>query len=250
MEAILLSAFVLGLAGTAHCLGMCGPIALALPLDRSSKMNMLIGVLQYNFGRILVYAAFGALIGSIGMSFQLLGILQLLSVLSGIVIIVYAWQKYGLKKQASFNFTPKFVQTFLSKSMGKLLASTNPFKLLLLGGLNGLLPCGMVYTALVGSMIMGHPVQGATYMILFGLGTLPGLVLVAFSAQFVRSEFKLKLQKVVPYFLTIIGLLLILRGMNLDIPYLSPKLNLNPTTGQLETNCHQDATACPSPMQH
>lgn len=250
MDPLLASAFVLGIAGTAHCIGMCGPISMALPLNRSNALSMWIGILQYNLGRIMTYAALGAVVGVLGISIELIGWLQGLSVLSGILIIAFAWRKYIRLPFGSNNGSPDWVYGFITRQMGKFMGSKNPAKLFLLGILNGILPCGMVYAALIGSLVMAHPVQSSAYMMLYGLGTLPGMALIAFSAHRISNPFRAKLQRTIPYFMTVVGLLLILRGMNLDIPYLSPKFEKQ-HNGTIQTNCHTEHTiVCPSPTQN
>lgn len=241
MDPILASAFVLGLAGTAHCIGMCGPIAMALPLNRSNSFTIWTGILQYNLGRVMMYSILGFVVGMIGISIELIGWLQGLSILSGILIIAYAWRKYIRLPFGNSNGTPDWLYAFITRQMGKFMASKNPLKLFMLGFFNGMLPCGMVYTALIGSLVMAHPVQGAAYMVLYGLGTLPALALIAFSANRISNSFRHKLQRSIPYFMTVIGFLLILRGMNLDIPYLSPKFDKQ-TNGSIQSNCHSGKT--------
>lgn len=248
MDAFLLSGFVLGLAGTAHCIGMCGPISMAIPLDRRNAFTMLTGILQYNFGRILMYATIGFVIGSIGFSVKLIGFLQGLSIISGVLLIFYAYKRYWSTTEFK-EYTPAFLSKFISQGMGKTLASDFPLRRVGLGILNGLLPCGMVYAALIGSLVSAHPIQGASYMIFFGLGTLPCLILVAFSAQLIGLKTRAFLQKFSPYMLILVGSMLVLRGMNLDIPYLSPSIKVNQTTGAFEnTACHESSSYCPSPV--
>ena len=93
MFSLFISAFVLGIVSSLHCIGMCGPIALAIPLNRNSKTEAFIGVIEYNFGRILTYTTLGLIVGYIGLGIQLIGFLQGLSIIAGIFIILYAWRK-------------------------------------------------------------------------------------------------------------------------------------------------------------
>lgn len=222
------TAFVLGLGSSLHCMGMCGPLALAIPVDRSSKIKSILGILQYNFGRIVSYAILGILVGFIGLSVALLGVLQTLSIVAGCLMILFAWKKWFFSRLEQ---TPiaKTIQRFVSKSMGKILRSHSPFKLFLLGSINGLLPCGMVYLALMNALLTGNSYAGALAMALFGLGTLPAMVLVAFAANRVSNGFRRGLQRAVPLVLTLVGILVVLRGLNLDIPYVSPKITVAKT---------------------
>lgn len=243
MDGFLLSAWLLGLASTAHCIGMCGPISLALPLDRRSHASMLRDILQYNLGRVFVYTLMGTLMGFLGTSLRWTGLLQILSIASGLGIILYSWRKYIYTTGGGKR--PAFIQKFVAGSIGRLLASATPFRMLLMGMLNGLLPCGMVYTALIGSVVMAHPLTGATYMLFFGLGTLPGLIFVAFSARFFDLNRRKHLQKAAPFIVSIVGGLLIIRGMNLDIPYLSPTFKTDPQGKITQVTCHKPAQVLP-----
>ncbi len=241
MFSIFISSFILGIIANLHCVGMCGPIALALPLNRSSKIEIIIGILQYNFGRILTYSTLGFLIGFIGLGINLIGILQWVSIISGIVIIAYAWRKHLFQGKIFKAFKTNFLQKFTSKSMGKILKNQTPLKLFLFGMLNGLLPCGMVYTALITSVIAGTPILSAFTLFFFGLGTLPGMILITFFANKITTRFRGKINKVLPYFVTIIGALFILRGLNLNIPYLSPKTTIDKKTLEMKViPCHSN----------
>jgi hypothetical protein len=248
METIFIPAFILGVISNLHCLGMCGPIALAIPLNRSSKSAMLFGILQYHLGRVLVYAILGYIVGYIGMGIKLFGVLQVISIIAGIGIIIYAWRK-------KINFTkiklPRFLCTlslskghFLSQSMGKIMRSESPLKLFLLGALNGLLPCGMVYTALITAVVLGTPILSATSMLAFGLGTLPGLVAFSLFAQQLGNPIRSKINRYLPYLITVVGLLIILRGMNLNIPYISPKVSFSEEKKEVVMDCCHKNTKC------
>jgi sulfite exporter TauE/SafE len=126
--------------------------------------------------------------------------------------------------------------------MGKILRNQSPLKLFLFGMLNGLLPCGMVYTALITSVIAGTPILSAFYLFFFGLGTLPGMILITFLANKITTRFRGKINKVLPYFVTIIGALIILRGLNLNIPYLSPKTTIDKKTLEMKViPCHSNS---------
>jgi uncharacterized protein len=235
----LISSFVLGLAGSFHCLGMCGPIALALPLSRKSAGSMLAGILTANTGRIITYTLLGFLIGSIGFSFQLFRLFQVLSVLFGMALIVIAWRKHWLK-QVEFR-VPRF-QKWISGAMSHLLKQNGSLKLFGIGLLNGILPCGMIFLALTHALLAENTIGSAASMAVFGLGTLPALVGVGFFAQRINQTFRVKLTRAFPYLLSVIGLLVILRGANLGIPVLSPKMEQQTTLGHQKTvvvECHK-----------
>ncbi len=223
MDDVLLKGLVLGLASSLHCVGMCGPIAMAVPVNRTNSLTILAGVFQYNIGRILTYAWLGFIIGSVGITIETFGFLQWVSILAGVFMIVYAWRKW-LVIHLSFD-GPKFgLQGFVSRNLGKVIASEIPFKLSLLGMLNGLLPCGMVYIGLTNALVAGSPLKSVYAMAAFGVGTFATMIAVGFAANKISMQLRNKLTKVVPYMLTLVGVLIILRGLNLDIPYISPKM--------------------------
>jgi sulfite exporter TauE/SafE len=222
---IFVTSLIIGLTANFHCIGMCGPLALAIPVNRTSNWTILFGVLQYNFGRIITYSILGALVGLIGITIETFGVLQWISIISGVLMIIYAWRKWiSTKIEAKI---PMFgMNKVVSAGLGKVLAKKSPFKLLLLGSLNGLLPCGMVYLALMNAILAGNSLNSSLAMAFFGIGTLPAMVFVGFAANRISSNLRYKFSLAIPYLLTIIGLLVILRGLNLDIPYISPKISL------------------------
>ena len=243
MFSLFISAFVLGIVSSLHCIGMCGPIALAIPLNRNSKTEAFIGVIEYNFGRILTYTTLGLIVGYIGLGIQLIGFLQGLSIIAGIFIILYAWRKKISLLSSLFNNSFNFLHKFSSNKMGKLFKSKSPFRLFLLGVLNGLIPCGMVYSALMTSIIADSPINAGLTLFFFGLGTLPTLAIFSFYAHKITPLFKSKINKYLPYIVSIIGLIILLRGLNLDIPYLSPKVNVNKQTNEvIIEECNQPFT--------
>ena len=86
MEA--LSGLALGFLGSLHCIGMCGPIALALPSQSKSKLSFYSGRLLYNLGRVITYSIMGLIIGLIGQKINLAGYQQIISVILGIAILI------------------------------------------------------------------------------------------------------------------------------------------------------------------
>lgn len=220
---LLTAAFILGLASTFHCVGMCGPISLALPLNRSTSGTILSGLLQYHLGRILTYTLLGFLIGSIGLSLQLFRVLQWLSMFMGFVMILFAWKRQWIHK---VQFGHNRLMQGVVKGMGNLLASNSPGKLFGLGALNGLLPCGMVYVGLGNALLSCDVIGTGAAMSMFGLGTFPVMLAVGFLARQFNGTVRQRINRVFPVLLTFVGLLLIVRGANLGIPYLSPAVNV------------------------
>ena len=217
---IYLSAFILGLAGSLHCIGMCGPIALALPVppDRSR-----IGAaLLYNLGRIFTYALLGSCVGFVGQLAVFAGWQQYLSITCGVFVIVWLLVP---KNTVAGQF--QFVSHLTSKLKGQFrffLQRHGMVSYSALGVLNGLLPCGLVYLALAAATAQGSFTQGAFYMALFGAGTFPAMFAVALAPSLFSVSWRANFRKYVQRLAIITGLLLIIRGMNLGIPYLSPKM--------------------------
>lgn len=235
---MLLAALALGFLGSLHCIGMCGPIAFMLPLDRTNKTKQILQLFIYHFGRLMAYAIMGLVLGLIGKGLLLFSLQQKLSILiGGIMILLVLLPKKQLQK---YNFA-KPVYAILGKlksSLGGQLKKRTPDAFLTIGFLNGFLPCGLVYMALLGAIALGGPFKGGLYMLFFGLGTIPLMTSAVYLGGFLKSPIKQKIRKLVPVFVVVIGLLFILRGMGLGIPYVSPKpVQNNIATAQIE--CHQ-----------
>ncbi|WP_313215095.1 sulfite exporter TauE/SafE family protein [Soonwooa sp.] len=221
--ALLFSALFLGFASGFHCIGMCGPIALSMGLTREQKINFYLQNLTYNFGRIITYSILGAIIGIVGESFQFAGLQTTLSIVVGILLILMALFSFGGK---DFATKIPFINKALLKvklKLSKLLTKADLSSRFTTGLLNGLLPCGMVYMALTASIAAGGIWQSALYMLFFGLGTFPFMFAIVLIGNFLNQNMRLKIVKIVPIVMILLGGLFILRGLELGIPYLSPK---------------------------
>ena len=219
---MLWSALVLGLLGSFHCVGMCGPIAFMLPVDRSHSLKKVLQISTYHFGRLLAYSFIGLVFGLVGKGLYLFGIQQQLSIDIGVLMIVVVviptqtFNKYNFSKPI-YRVISR-VKTGLGQAMKKKSADT----FLTIGFLNGFLPCGLVYMAVFGSLATASALQGSLYMFLFGLGTIPLMTTAIYLGKFLNANIKQRIQKAVPVFVVVIGLLFIVRGLGLGIPYLSP----------------------------
>jgi len=233
---MLVSALILGLLGSLHCVGMCGPIAFMLPVDRSNSFKKVSQIGMYHFGRLLAYSIIGLVFGLVGKSLYIFGIQQQLSIIIGVLMIVVVLLphktigKYNLSKPL-YKIISK-VKTGLGKALKKKTADT----FLTIGFLNGFLPCGLVYMAVFGAVATGSLLEGSLYMILFGVGTIPLMTSAIYLGKFLNSTIKQRIQKAIPVFVVIIGLLFILRGLGLGIPYLSPAPIVEMASSDLE--CH------------
>lgn len=219
---LILAAIGLGFASGFHCLGMCGPIALSLGLSKSKQVNFQIQNLTYQLGRIITYSFLGALVGIIGEGFHLAGFQKYLSIFAGLLLITMALFSFGgdfASKIPSINKALLKVKINLSK----LLQKTDYSSRFLTGALNGFLPCGMVYMALTASLAAGGVWQSASFMLFFGLGTFPFMFAAVLFGNILNATVRNKILKIVPIFMLLLGALFILRGMELGIPYVSPK---------------------------
>ncbi|WPP52091.1 sulfite exporter TauE/SafE family protein [Catalinimonas niigatensis] len=221
----LFTAFAIGALGSFHCIGMCGPIALALPLQRNTNARRLLGSLLYNSGRIATYALMGALFGLLGQGFVMAGFQQTISVALGILVILGVALPAAFVHKLSPNHLISKGIAKVKMRMQKLFAIRSYPSLFFIGSLNGLLPCGMVYLGIAGATAMGNPAQGAAYMLLFGLGTWPVMVLVTFFGQWINIGIRNKIRAALPVMVVLMGVVFILRGLSLDIPFVSPDIS-------------------------
>jgi uncharacterized protein len=233
---MLISAFVLGLLGSFHCVGMCGPIAFMLPVDRTNSYKKVSQITIYHLGRLLAYSLIGLVFGLIGKSLFIFGFQQQLSIAIGVlmILVVMIPQKIFNKYKVS-----KPIYKAISKvksSLGNAIKKKTADTFLTIGFLNGFLPCGLVYMAVFAAIAGGSAINGSLYMAVFGLGTIPLMTSAIYFSQFLKGTARQKIQKTIPVFVVIIGLLFILRGLGLGIPYLSPAPVYDVVSGALD--CH------------
>ncbi len=220
---MILSAILLGLMGSLHCVGMCGPIAFMLPVDRTNNLKKFFQIFIYHFGRLLAYGSIGLVFGVLGKGLYVFGMQQKLSIGIGVLMILVVLIPY--KTFNKYNFS-KPIYKIISKiktRLGQELKKKTPDTFLTIGFLNGFLPCGLVYMALFGAIAMGSASKGGLYMVLFGLGTIPLMTTAIYFSGFLKDPIRQKVQKLIPVFVGMVGILFILRGMGLGIPYISPK---------------------------
>jgi sulfite exporter TauE/SafE len=224
------TAFILGLAGSLHCAGMCGPLALALPALNRRTVVFVAGRMAYNLGRVATYCMLGLLFGLLGQAFSVAGLQQVLSIALGVALLLGLL--LSLKHPATA--VVRVVDT-LKRPMAKLLQKRSFTALAVLGLLNGLLPCGLVYVACAGAAATGNLLDGAGFMAAFGAGTIPMMLAISLSGSLVPLRLRLRLTKAVPVTVGLLATLLILRGLSLGIPYVSPDLS----GGHVSPCCHE-----------
>ena len=217
-------AFFMGLLGSIHCAVMCGPLLIALQGNAVVSWKTVFNKFLYQFGRIATYGLLGLLLGLIGNLAALKGWQQGFSMITGCLLIVLAiFYFFGNKSAMITKFQTKAIQPF-AKYMGKWLY--RPGGSFFAGILNGLLPCGMVYMALASAVNANSIQNSVLFMLFFGLGTLPLIFIFSFLGNFIKPFFKRGFARMLPVFFMIMGIWFILRGANLDIPYLSPLIHV------------------------
>jgi uncharacterized protein len=223
MNELYLAALATGLVGSLHCIGMCGPIAVALPLGKKSWSFKTLGGLSYNMGRSLTYGMLGAVFGLLGQGIQLAGLQQWASIIIGVIMIVSVI--FPAVFRTKFN-PDKIFTGYAARLIGrfrKLFQKSSLSNLFFIGLLNGLLPCGLVYVAIAGAITTNSIAGGIFYMVIFGLGTIPVMLAISLAGNLVGTGIRRKLRGAVSVFIVVLGVLFILRGLSLGIPYVSPK---------------------------
>ncbi|MEK9613937.1 MAG: sulfite exporter TauE/SafE family protein [Flavobacteriaceae bacterium] len=231
--------FLLGLSGSLHCVGMCGPIAYLLPIKKGEGENW--QRIQYHLGRVFTYTLLGILLGTIGWYINLSFFHQGLSVIVGAFLILWSLRPFFpfLKKTNRGIFY--YFENSIRSALIRMLKTQTGYRMFLIGMLNGLLPCGLVYVAISGSIYYANLIAAGLFMIGFGLGTIPLLYLVQ---RFPKKSIKIKrwnVQTLLSLLGLLIGILILLRGLGLGVPFLSPptqKLKLREKTN-LEHNLQE-----------
>ena len=213
-------AFALGLLGNLHCAAMCGPLLLALPVTPGGAGQFFAGRIIYQLGRVATYSLLGVAAGLVGQSIFFAGLQRWLAIALGLAIIT----GFFLSQKIALAAPVVRLVTRLKSAMAAQLQQRSFRSLTLLGMLNGLLPCGLVYVALAGALAGGTIPNGVLYMVAFGFGTLPATLGIGLSGKLFPLALRLKLRRAVPVGVCVLAGLLILRGLALGIPYVSPAL--------------------------
>ena len=216
---------ILGYAGSLHCAGMCGPLAMSISGGNKKGYKFLIGRLLYNIGRVITYSFLGAIFGLLGSRIVIFDHQQALSIFTGAIIILVTAVTFLGERNIFYGKLFNKYTLFIKAPLTKLFKSKTNSSLLGIGVLNGLLPCGFVYLAIAGSLTTGNIFSGMMFMALFGLGTFPVMLGMSVFGNFIKEKIRIPYSKVLPVLSILIAVILILRGLSLDIPYLSPKLS-------------------------
>ncbi len=234
MDAMFATALVLGIAGSAHCIGMCGPIALAVPSSGSGLGARLQSTLLLNSGRLTTYMLLGAAIGTFGHGLRLAGLQQVVSIVAGVLLLLSVLLP-GLLLRFSPAGRLSMGISRLRSALARNLKRTAPEALFFTGVLNGLLPCGLLYAALLGASTHATAMGGALFMLCFGLGTWPAMIVLRMGGGMIGEHARVWLRKAAPVLVSVVAVLMILRGLELGIPYVSPGKVMTPAE---VTVCH------------
>ncbi|MBL1212601.1 MAG: sulfite exporter TauE/SafE family protein [Ignavibacteriae bacterium] len=224
MEMEIWAGFAIGLVGSFHCVGMCGPIALALPAVFENNFQLMLSRVLYNLGRVITYALFGAVLGLFSNRIIVIGLQQYTSIILGVIIVLYVITPRRYKAKLSSTKIYSTIYNSIKKGFNKVTKSKSTKSFLLIGIINGFLPCGLVYVALAGALSSGSVISGAIFMTFFGLGTFPIMFITSVAGKYLNVGVRRRINKLVPVFAFILGVIFILRGLNLGIPYISPPL--------------------------
>ncbi len=221
MSYSIFAGLIVGLAGSLHCVGMCGPLLLALPFENHNKW---IGAFFYHLGRIICYGLLGGFLAMLGVTLRYSGVHEFISIALGIFMIISLMFFYFNISIFKISFSNTWVIQKMKKYWSNFFQTKSLVTLTIIGFLNGLLPCGFVYVALGFSLLFNNPVDSFLYMFFFGIGTVPLLLGVNLFRNLLLNRWRQKIQILFPISIFLIGTLLIIRGLALNIPYLSPVL--------------------------
>ena len=222
---MLYTALIFGLLSSFHCLGMCGPIALMLPVSRANQGQRIIQILVYHLGRLTSYATLGLLFGLLGKGLYFAGLQKQISIIAGVLMILYVlipenkWSNIPVLKWIYKIYAP------IKNHLGQQFKRKTFDAFFSIGVLNGFLPCGLVYVALFGALAMGDYLMSGLFMVLFGLGTIPIMSSITLFSNLLTVPIRNQIRRFVPMMLLFMASLFILRGLGLGIPYLSPSEN-------------------------
>lgn len=230
----IIAGFSLGAVSSLHCVGMCGPLALSLPIHQQSKGEQSLSILLYQFGRVITYSVLGLIFGLAGRGVYLAGFQRWFSIVMGVSIFLLVMQYWIFRNQTQPSFLTNFY-SHVRRLMITTLKGRTTGRFLFFGMANGLLPCAMVYVAIAGALVTTEIAHSVLFMALFGLGTLPAMFALSYFGQFVSLPARNYFKKAVPLLVSAIAIILVLRGMNLGIPFISPVL---PSASQAAVSCH------------
>lgn len=223
MIELIAAGFLIGFMGSLHCVGMCGPLAVLL--HANAPGNQVVNGLLYNAGRIITYTLLGVIIALIGKTFIAAGFQQVVSIISGCIILLILFLPIALKRKIPGTQILESFVGRMKKAWSGILKQHTKTSVLAGGIINGFLPCGLVYVALVAALNAHSIGGGALFMTMFGLGTVPAMFIAGTVGNFFSMPLRMRIRKIIPVFTFLVAVILILRGLGLGIPYVSPHLD-------------------------
>lgn len=216
---MLFVALTLGLFGSLHCVGMCGPLAIAFcDRENDSVSQRFQSGLSYNLGRTFTYAILGLFFGMIGSFIVVLDLQKVLSIVLGVLLVTSFLLSYDIDQRVNgFPMIRRFYDK-IRRSISTMYNRAKQYHPFTLGAANGLLPCGLVYLALAGALAAGNLIHGMAFMLFFGLGTIPIMLSVVLGIKFISPKLRFQFRKILPYVTLCFGLFLIYRGVVADMP--------------------------------
>lgn len=205
---MVLTALVMGFAGSLHCIGMCSPLAIAVS---NASPRVALNRIIYNLGRIFTYGILGAMVGTIGWTLPFGNFQNLISVLLGVTLLLFGLLGVSHIHVPGLTKGLQHATTYLKKLFGKFLQRKNFYSVFILGSLNGILPCGLTFLALTYCLTLNSPAESFYFMILFGLGTLPAMAGLTAILMDLVKRFNISLRKLTTSMLILSGCLLIAR---------------------------------------
>lgn len=233
----IISALAIGFFGSLHCIGMCGPIAIALPYPSSNVSYFIAGRIIYNLGRLTTYSFIGAVFGLLGSRLVIAGFQQTVTIVVGIAILLVILTPMKYKSKLYQHKLVQKISAPIKSGISELFKQGTIPAMFLIGLLNGLLPCGLVYVAIAGAISSGDAISGMLYMTLFGIGTFPAMFAATIFGKFINLNIRKRINQAIPALAVMLAILFILRGLALGIPYISPEISAQ-TVNSTEMQCH------------
>lgn len=216
---MIITAFMLGLMGSLHCMMMCGPIVFgASQASGRVGIGQVLHGIQYNLGRTVSYVLLGLVFSLLGTVLALVGLQQILSVLSGVILLILFLSSTNIEKLITQNTVTSGWYQHYTVRITAMMTKFRSMPPIYVGFLNGLLPCGMVYIALVGALAAPSIWLGMSFMLFFGLGTIPLMLGLMLGSKALLKGRRIPLHKILSYGQLVVGIYLIARGVGADLP--------------------------------
>lgn len=206
------AAFILGMLGSVHCAGMCGPLSLLIPAGSVTADRRIAGLLLYNLARILVYTLLGFVTGWAGYLVSLSGAGAWLMLLAALLLLLSGVFSLFSRNLLDRIPVPDRWMQHLRHFFRPFFRQKNYWAYIGMGTFNALIPCGLLYTALLAAVAEAHPLQSAGFMLMFGLGTVPAMMSAQYLLQFIRQEWRTCLRRALPLASIVLALFMIYRS--------------------------------------